>query len=93
MSQAVIGRPQAGATAISILGAITFCHFLNDVATSLLPAIYPMFKSNFDLSFAQIGFITLIYQGIASLLQPVVGLYTDHRPQPSSLPFGMTCTL
>ena len=93
MSQAVIGRPQAGATAISILGAITFCHFLNDVATSLLPAIYPMFKSNFDLSFAQIGFITLIYQGIASLLQPVVGLYTDHRPQPYSLPFGMTCTL
>ena len=93
MSQAVIGRQQAGATAIAILGAITFCHFLNDVATSLLPAIYPMLKSSFDLSFAQIGVITLIYQGIASLLQPVVGLYTDHRPQPYSLPFGMTCTL
>ncbi len=93
MSQAVIGRQQAGATAIAILGAITFCHFLNDVATSLLPAIYPMFKSNFDLNFAQIGVITLIYQGIASLLQPVIGLYTDHRPQPYSLPFGMTCTL
>ena len=93
MSQAVIGRQQAGATAIAILGAITFCHFLNDVATSLLPAIYPMFKSNFDLSFAQIGVITLIYQGIASLLQPVIGLFTDHRPQPYSLPFGMTCTL
>ena len=93
MSQAVIGRQQAGATAVAILGAITFCHFLNDVATSLLPAIYPMLKSSFDLSFAQIGVITLIYQGIASLLQPVVGLYTDHRPQPYSLPFGMTCTL
>ena len=73
--------------------AITFCHFLNDVATSLLPAIYPMLKSSFDLSFAQIGVITLIYQGIASLFQPIVGLYTDHRPQPYSLPFGMTCTL
>ena len=93
MSQAVIGRQQAGTTAIAILGAVTFCHFLNDVATSLLPAIYPMLKSNFDLSFAQIGVITLIYQGIASLFQPIVGLYTDHRPQPYSLPFGMTCTL
>ena len=60
---------------------------------SLLPAIYPMLKSSFDLSFAQIGLITLVYQGIASLLQPVVGLYTDHRPQPYSLPFGMACTL
>jgi len=93
LSQAVIGRQQAGATAVSILGAITFCHFLNDVATSLLPAIYPMLKSGFDLSFAQIGVLTLVYQGIASMLQPVIGLYTDHRPQPYSLPFGMTCTL
>ncbi|MFZ0779311.1 MAG: MFS transporter [Xanthobacteraceae bacterium] len=93
MSQAVIGRQQAGTTAIAILSAVTFCHFLNDVATSLLPAIYPMLKSSFDLSFAQIGVITLIYQGIASLFQPIVGLYTDHRPQPYSLPFGMTCTL
>lgn len=93
LSQAVIGRQQAGATAFAILGAITFCHFLNDVATSLLPAIYPMLKSGFDLSFAQIGVLTLVYQGIASMLQPVIGLYTDHRPQPYSLPFGMTCTL
>jgi MFS transporter, FSR family, fosmidomycin resistance protein len=93
LSQAVIGRQQAGTTAIAILSAITFCHFLNDVATSLLPAIYPMLKSGFDLSFAQIGVLTLVYQGIASLLQPVIGLYTDRRPQPYSLPFGMTCTL
>jgi MFS transporter, FSR family, fosmidomycin resistance protein len=93
LSQAVIGRQQPGTTAVAILGAVTFCHFLNDVATSLLPAIYPMLKSSFDLSFAQIGVITLIYQGIASLFQPIVGLYTDHRPQPYSLPFGMTCTL
>ncbi len=93
MSEAVIGRQQAGTTAIAILASITFCHFLNDVATSLLPAIYPMLKSGFNLSFAQIGVITLVYQGIASLLQPVIGLYTDRRPQPYSLPFGMTCTL
>jgi MFS transporter, FSR family, fosmidomycin resistance protein len=93
LSQAVIGRQQAGASAFGILAAITFCHFLNDVATSLLPAIYPMLKSGFDLSFAQIGVLTLVYQGIASMLQPVIGLYTDHRPQPYFLPFGMTCTL
>jgi len=93
VSEAVISRRQAGATVFTILTAITFCHFLNDMATSLLPAIYPMLKSGFDLNFAQIGVITLVYQGIASLLQPVVGLYTDHRPQPYLLPFGMGCTL
>ena len=93
MSEAIIGRRQARTTVVTILTAITFCHFLNDMATSLLPAIYPMLKSSFDLSFAQIGVITLVYQGTASLLQPVVGLYTDHRPQPYSLPFGMGCTL
>ena len=93
MSEAVIGRRQAGTTVVTILTAITFCHFLNDMATSLLPAIYPMLKSGFDLNFAQIGVITLVYQGTASLLQPVVGLYTDRRPQPYSLPFGMGCTL
>lgn len=93
MSEAVIGRRQAGTTVVTILSAITFCHFLNDMASSLLPAIYPMLKSGFDLSFAQIGVITLVYQGIASLLQPVVGLYTDRRPQPYSLPFGMGSTL
>ncbi len=93
MSEAVIGRREAGTTVVTILTAVTFCHFLNDMASSLLPAIYPMLKSGFDLSFAQIGVITLAYQGIASLLQPVVGLYTDHRPQPYSLPFGMGCTL
>jgi FSR family fosmidomycin resistance protein-like MFS transporter len=93
VSEAIIGRRQAGTTVVTILSAITFCHFLNDMASSLLPAIYPMLKSSFNLSFAQIGVITLVYQGTASLLQPVVGLYTDYRPQPYSLPFGMGCTL
>jgi FSR family fosmidomycin resistance protein-like MFS transporter len=58
-----------------------------------LPAIYPILKSVFDLSFGQIGLITLVLQGVASLLQPLVGLYTDRKPQPYSLAYGMGCTL
>ena len=60
---------------------------------ALLPAIYPMLKSGFALSFGQIGLLTLIFQVTASLLQPIVGLYTDRRPQPYSLPLGMACSL
>lgn len=66
---------------------------LNDMIQSLILAIYPMLKANFALSFAQIGLITLTYQITASLLQPIVGLYTDKRPQPYSLPVGMGFTL
>jgi FSR family fosmidomycin resistance protein-like MFS transporter len=76
-----------------MLGAITFCHLLNDLATSLLLAIYPLLKSGFDLSFGQIGLLTLVFQGTGSLLQPMVGLYTDRRPQPYSLPSGMACVV
>ena len=93
MSQAISASPRAGGAAFVILGAITFCHLLNDVMQALLPAIYPMLKSGFALSFGQIGFLTLIFQVTASLLQPMVGLYTDHRPQPYSLPLGMACSL
>jgi MFS transporter, FSR family, fosmidomycin resistance protein len=93
VSQAVIGRPKAGATAFYVLGAISFCHLLNDMMQSLLPAIYPILKGGFDLDFGQIGLLTLTYQITASLLQPIVGLYTDHRPKPYSLPFGMGSTL
>lgn len=82
----------AGAT-IRILGAIAFCHLLNDMMQSLLPAIYPMLKSSYNLDFGQIGLITLAYQMTASLLQPLVGLYTDRKPQPYSLVAGMTFTL
>jgi MFS transporter, FSR family, fosmidomycin resistance protein len=78
---------------MSILGAIAFSHLLNDMMQSLLPAIYPMLKTSFKLDFGQIGLITLAYQLTASLLQPVVGLYTDHRPQPYSLVAGMSFTL
>jgi MFS transporter, FSR family, fosmidomycin resistance protein len=80
-------------TAVSILGAISFCHLLNDMLQVLLPAIYPILKGGFNLDFAQIGLLTLTYQVTASLLQPVIGLYTDRRPQPYSLPVGMGFTL
>ena len=77
----------------TILAAISFCHFLNDMVQSLIPAIYPLLKSSFRLDFGQVGLITLTYQLIASLLQPLVGLYTDRRPKPYSLTAGMGLTL
>lgn len=79
--------------ALSVLGAISFSHLLNDMIQSLILAIYPLLKGNFQLSFSQIGLITLTYQATASLLQPVVGIYTDRRPQPLSLPGSMGFTL
>ncbi|HKT65420.1 MFS transporter [Burkholderia sp. 22313] len=85
--------PPAPRTVYPVLGAISFSHMLNDMIQSLILAIYPMLKSQFALSFAQIGLITLTYQITASLLQPLVGLYTDKRPKPYSLPVGMGFTL
>ena len=78
---------------MAVLFAISFSHLLNDLMQSLLPAIYPVLKAKFDLSFGQIGLLTLTFQITASLLQPVVGLYTDRRPLPFSLPVGMGFTL
>jgi FSR family fosmidomycin resistance protein-like MFS transporter len=86
-----VAKPQN--TVFSVLGAISFAHLLNDMIQSLILAIYPMFKSEFALSFGQIGLITLTYQITASLLQPLVGLYTDKHPKPYSLPVGMGFTL
>jgi FSR family fosmidomycin resistance protein-like MFS transporter len=80
-------------TIFTILAAISVCHLLNDMIQSLIPAIYPILKDSFRLSFGQIGLITLTYQMTASLLQPMVGLYTDHRPKPFSLPVGMGFSL
>jgi FSR family fosmidomycin resistance protein-like MFS transporter len=85
-------KPQAK-TVYSILGAISFSHLMNDMIQSLILAIYPMLKANFSLSFGQIGLITLTYQITASLLQPLVGFYTDRHPKPYSLPIGMGFTL
>ncbi len=76
----------------AILGAISVSHFLNDIMQSLLLALYPLFKGEFALSFAQVGLITLCFQLTASILQPVVGLITDRRAMPWSLAAGMVCT-
>jgi FSR family fosmidomycin resistance protein-like MFS transporter len=92
VASASVTKPQAR-TVYSILGAISFSHLLNDMIQSLILAIYPMLKANFSLSFAQIGLITLTYQITASLLQPLVGIYTDKHPKPYSLPVGMGFTL
>lgn len=80
-------------TRFKVLGAISFSHFLNDLMQSLIVSIYPLLKGEFNLSFVKIGLITFTYQLCASVLQPLVGLYTDKHPQPYSLATGMVCTL
>jgi len=80
-------------TALRVILAISAGHLLNDTTQSLLPAIYPLLKTELGLTFSQIGLITLAFQLTASLLQPLVGIYTDHRPQPFSLAAGMVFTL
>ncbi len=80
-------------TVTAILIAISFSHLLNDTIQSLLPAIYPLLKDSFALTYTQIGLLTLVFQLTASLLQPVVGLYTDRHPKPYSLAVGMGFTL
>jgi FSR family fosmidomycin resistance protein-like MFS transporter len=77
----------------NVLGAISFSHFLNDMMQSLIISIYPLLKGEFHLSFVQIGAITLTYQVCASLLQPIIGIYTDKHPKPYSLSVGMCFTL
>lgn len=85
-------QSQLGGTVFPIIAAVSFCHLLNDMMQSTLAAIYPMLKSNFSLSFGQIGLLTFTFQVTASLLQPLVGAFTDKRPQPYSLAFGMGFT-
>ncbi len=79
--------------ALRVLSAISFCHFLNDMMQSIIPAVYPILKIAYRLDFGQIGLITLTSQLTASLLQPLVGWYTDRRPTPYSLAVGMGSTL
>jgi FSR family fosmidomycin resistance protein-like MFS transporter len=79
--------------AFPVLWAASLCHLLNDMLQALLPAVYPILQGGFDLSFAQIGFLTFIYQLTASLFQPFIGYYTDRRPMPYSLPFGMAASM
>ena len=87
------GGPGAGTLVMRILLTISFCHFLNDMIQSLIPAIYPILKASFNLSYAQVGLITLTGQMTASILQPLVGMFTDRRPLAFSLPLGMGITL
>jgi len=75
-----------------VLAAISFCHLLNDMMQSLLPALYPMLKGSYQLSFGQIGLLTFTFQFTASLLQPLVGYFTDKKAQPFSLALGMGFT-
>ena len=104
MNEAALSQPEAGRqvvqdpgsagrTAFTILAAISFCHLLNDMMQSLLPALYPMLKTSYALSFGQIGFLTFTFQVTASLLQPIIGSYTDRSPRPYSLAAGMAFTL
>jgi len=86
-------RGIAERTSLGILVAISISHMLNDLMQSVIPAIYPILKTEFALSFGQIGLIQLAFQLTASILQPVVGIYTDKHPQPFSLAVGMGVTL
>ena len=86
-------KSDATETVFALLFAISFSHMLNDTIQALLPAIYPVLKESYGLSFAQLGLITLTFQVTASLLQPLVGYITDKRPLPYSLPMGMGLTL
>ena len=78
-----------GQTTLTIILAVSVCHLINDVMQSLLSAIYPLLKDNYGLDYVQIGLLTLTFQCVASLLQPAIGMYTDKRPLPYSLPVGM----
>jgi len=89
--EATTGHPQK--FVLKVVGAVAFSHLLNDLIQSALPSIYPLLKTKFSLDFTQIGWISLVYQFTASMLQPWVGLYTDKHPKPFLLPMGMAVTL
>jgi MFS transporter, FSR family, fosmidomycin resistance protein len=88
-------KPLAAAAEVTVLPiilAVSFCHMLNDIMQSMIAAIYPMLKTDYALDFWQIGILTLAFQCTASLLQPVIGIITDKKPYPYSLPVGMGST-
>src|SRR5215469_15105567 len=85
-------RSAAETTTVAIIVAVSVSHMLNDMMQSLAPALYPVFRDEFGLTFFQTGLITFAFQVTASLLQPLIGLYTDRRPQPFSLPVAMVFT-
>jgi len=87
-------KPQItdSSTIIPVILAISLGHFLNDLMQSLIPAAYPLLKENLSLTYTQIGLITFVFQGTASILQPLIGLYTDRRPFPYAMSAGMAST-
>lgn len=93
MGGTTMAKKEAADTVFGVIVAISFCHLLNDMMQSLLPAIYPGLKTDLHLNFGQIGLVTLVYQITASILQPLVGLYADKRPTPMALPFGTLFSL
>jgi FSR family fosmidomycin resistance protein-like MFS transporter len=93
VSEAVIGRRQTDGMQFSVLSALSASHFVNDMMQSLLLSIYPLLKGEFTLDFGQLGLITLTYQLTASLLQPLIGLYTDRHPKPFAAAIGMVFTM
>ncbi|MGA2128595.1 MAG: MFS transporter [Xanthobacteraceae bacterium] len=90
---ATSGIAAANTIAVPILLALSFSHLLNDVMQSLVPAIYPIIKAAYSLDYGQVGLITFTFQLCASMFQPLVGMYTDRRPQPFSLVAGMGFTM
>ena len=101
MSQAVLAASppgaqpgnQPGTATFAVVLSLSLCHMLNDMIQSLMPALYPILKENYALDFGQVGLITLAFQCTASLFQPLIGIYTDKRPMPYSLPIGMASSL
>src|ERR1700723_701178 len=99
MQERVVGQStghalgRADHTVFAVILAISFCHLLNDMMQSLLPAIYPNLKADFGLNCGQIGMVSLVYQLTASILQPLVGVYADRRPTPLALPGGTVFSL
>jgi FSR family fosmidomycin resistance protein-like MFS transporter len=92
LSPADAAKAASSGPAYVVIGGLSFSHFLNDTMQSLIPSVYPILKANYALDFAQIGLITLAFQFTTSLLQPVVGIVTDRKPQPFSLAVGMGFT-
>ena len=92
-AHAIAVRHASTKAAFPVLWAASLCHLLNDMLQALLPAVYPILQGGFDLSFAQVGFLTFTYQLTASIFQPFIGLYTDTRPMPYSLPVAMASSM
>ncbi|NPD17385.1 MFS transporter [Xinfangfangia sp. D13-10-4-6] len=91
-AEGVSGTSAVESTVVPVVLAVSMGHLLNDLMQSLIPASFPLFEQKFALNFTQIGLITLVFQGTGSILQPLIGYYTDKRPMPYALSAGMFST-